>query len=474
MATAYADKFQQGLTGEQPIPESMPAPLPGQPAPAPGEDYNKGRTGHRILNAVMGFGAGLTGTGPEFLERLDKNRQEAMIKDMVLVDDALADGRVSDAREALLDRLKEIKRLGGNPRHTIHVLNQLDSGDFKGAKSYVRDGLDNAVRQGMLEPRQVDRTVTSQNQLLEFEGEGGEMKITDLPLRKDTGGSSGYVWGDSDLAVDKDGNQFHVARKGDKAGGISESDVTPVLGPDMQAQTPTSKLTILQRGQTPAQIVTHEGRVQSAKTEAEKDAEDTVAAKREGLAARDQMRNVNQMLTLLEKVETGGLTQYRQAIANFLNLKDPTTVTLGQLEQGFGDQVMVALNNMKGPATEREREYLERIKANIRKGTAVNRAMLQDVRAIAENKFKRGQWLQQNPGASVYDSFLQYGDDNFDQQQEPQPDQPTAAPALPAQQTAAPATPAAPAAPAVPAAAPTTGGKTFEERKASYLQPGTP
>jgi hypothetical protein len=107
--------------------------------------------------ALMGFGAGVQGRGPEFVaglqdqdRRLDEDRRQALLEDAFTTQQMLQSGDTAGTRAFLMDRIQNIERLGGDPSDTMGVLQKLDSGDVQGALRDVSTVVDFGVRSGRL------------------------------------------------------------------------------------------------------------------------------------------------------------------------------------------------------------------------------------------------------------------------------------------------------------------------------------
>ena len=103
-------------------------------------------TRQKIGRALSGFGAGVAGRGPQFLERLDEERSQAVLEDAFSVQQHLQRGDVGSARTTLINRLQAIEQLGGNPKDTDALLLKLERGDIEGVQNDVNTVVDFGVR----------------------------------------------------------------------------------------------------------------------------------------------------------------------------------------------------------------------------------------------------------------------------------------------------------------------------------------
>lgn len=121
-----------------------------------------------IGRALGGFGAGVAGKGSEYLQQLSEDRKNAMLEDALRVEDLLTSGDVSKARELVLDRIKNIQRLGGNPDDSMAFLKLLDAGDVQTAITEARSLVDYGVSQGRIKrPAEVGMSNWAYNQDLQ-------------------------------------------------------------------------------------------------------------------------------------------------------------------------------------------------------------------------------------------------------------------------------------------------------------------
>ena len=106
---------------------------------------------------LSAFGAGVQGRGQEFLQGLNQDRQQAMLKDAQRVQQDLAAGNVAGARKLLKRRVELISKLGGDPSDTAGLLSQIDSGDVEGALGEASTLVSFAQQQGFLPKPAADK-----------------------------------------------------------------------------------------------------------------------------------------------------------------------------------------------------------------------------------------------------------------------------------------------------------------------------
>lgn len=105
-----------------------------------------------IGQALQGFGAGVAGKGPEFVQQLDDRRKAAMAQDAYAVQQALQRNDIPTAMSLIDNRVEHLGRLGGDPSDTLRVRQKIASGDIKGALGDVTTFVDGATRAGYLKP----------------------------------------------------------------------------------------------------------------------------------------------------------------------------------------------------------------------------------------------------------------------------------------------------------------------------------
>jgi hypothetical protein len=126
----------------------------------------------KIAAALQGFGAGVQGRGPEFVEsmnarqqQLDERRQKAMARDAMRVYSQLNDGKTSDALELIQDRAKSIIDLGGDPADTLEIGRLILTGQTNLAQQELGGFLELAMQNGLIEPPKRPEPLTA-NQII--------------------------------------------------------------------------------------------------------------------------------------------------------------------------------------------------------------------------------------------------------------------------------------------------------------------
>lgn len=127
-----------------------------------------------IAQALGGFSAGIQGNGSQYSamldqrealdrekrmqnESLDRDRLKAMVQDSYGVKTLIESGKTSAAIKLLQNRIEHINRLGGDPRDTKAVYDQLVSGDpaqVMAAQKTLSDVVDAGVAGGLWAPPQ--------------------------------------------------------------------------------------------------------------------------------------------------------------------------------------------------------------------------------------------------------------------------------------------------------------------------------
>ena len=115
----------------------------------------------RIGLGLQGFGAGVEGRGPEFLnalqdrenaqtEKLSREREDALLQDAFMVSQHLQGGNTEGAIRLLENRIQHIDQLNGDPSDTIGLRDQIASGDTEGALRELNPLIQFAQAQGRL------------------------------------------------------------------------------------------------------------------------------------------------------------------------------------------------------------------------------------------------------------------------------------------------------------------------------------
>lgn len=114
-------------------------------------------TSQKIGQALMAYAAGSRGQGQQYHERLNEDRQKALVQDADTVKNLLESGETARARSLLINRVKSINSLGGDASDTVGVINDLDNGNLEGALNKVNYVVNLGRSKGLLaDPRQVE------------------------------------------------------------------------------------------------------------------------------------------------------------------------------------------------------------------------------------------------------------------------------------------------------------------------------
>lgn len=119
----------------------------------------------------------------------------------------------------------------------------------------------------------------------------------------------------------------------------------------------------------------------------------------------DNLIGLNETLTLLDSVKTGGpIANVSGSITKFLGT---TPADREELEFRLASRVLSNLKSTFGGAiTEGEREYLINISANIKKGNKGNRAIIQNLKEIQERAKKRNDLLLNSRNFEEYENTI--------------------------------------------------------------------
>jgi len=299
-----------------------------------------------IARGLQGFGAGVAGRGQEFLTGLDNQRKDAMIKDSYTVMKSLEAGDVGGARGLLMDRLKSIQKLGGDPSDTLSVLTKLDNDDVMGAFNDVSTVVSFAQAQGRLQipaSQQESRTPLYKNMVAAGLQPGSpEFEAAMMASINKKGGQTINIGGDGALTADE---KIELAARKKRAEKLAES-----------------------RG----------------KGVAERETADILT----GTTAARAIPTLDRSLALLNEIETGGIDAVALKTKQWLGVESANEAELvnalslnviKQLKPVFGSQF-----------TKAEGDWLKAIEAGTSKSTEGNRRLIATGIRLAKARVKRG------------------------------------------------------------------------------------
>lgn len=365
----------------------------------------------KIADALSGFSAGVAGRLPQHQVtqmQLSKERKRALAEDaneayMLLQADP------TKAADFLKERVKHIARLRGDPKDTLGVIQQIESGDIEGAARDLSIVVQAARQAGYLpelEPVGASQ-ITSGGQVVMPDGQGGFNAKTVRGFDVDAMKKANSQFGGQVTVKDSKGNLFFATTRRDPQTGNVETVMAP-FNPDIAA--PEGKVTVTgSYGLTPQEKIEQT----AAEKEASTGAQEISNYKKAGVEARAMIPRTQQMIDILSRVETGGINAVKKEVASFFNLDSEDAVNLGLLNSMLGKLVLSQIRQLGANPTEGERAFLVELQGSISQGTAINKAILDDLLEVQRAQFRRGQWLARNPGATIDDLLLIEDDSAF-------------------------------------------------------------
>ena len=304
-----------------------------------------------IARGLQGFGAGVAGRGPEFLQglqqqeqRLDNQRKNALLQDSFTVMQHLKRQEPGRAREVIINRLEAIKQLGGDPSDTLGLLTKIDAGDFAGAFNDVSTVVNFAQAQGLL------KTPTGS-------------KPTSLIQNIE---ATGLQRGTPEF---QDALRAHMARSGQTINVGDGAGLTTDEKVNLAARTKRAEELAKKRGAGVAQ----------------RESDDIDS----GLRASREVPNLKRSLDLLKSIETGGIDAALLKGKQFLGIESKDEA---ELVNSLSQNVLQQLRPIFGAQfTKAEGDWLKAIEAGPNKSTAGNIRLLERGLKLAKRRASTGQ-----------------------------------------------------------------------------------
>ena len=308
-----------------------------------------------IGEGLRGFGAGYDGRGTEFIaglnkqnERLDKSRQQAMLKDLSRLDGLLSEGSFDEARQLLVNRAGFIDKFGGNSSDTKGLVNLMDEGKNEEVRKLVSREIGTAVHMGLMKPRAAVKTITVYNE------ETGRNEIRVL----EANGQLGRMVG--------------LAKQG-------EAKQTINVG---------SGETTEQKELSKAQVLRYS------------------KGQEKGDVARDMIFSLDKLYAM-DDLNTGALAPLQQSLgqmANALGMNDDliktylnTNVSQGQtFIAETASMILKIMATQKGPQTNEDRIQIAKTIADLGNTPEANRFINNSARAIARRDINRAEFEQEH------------------------------------------------------------------------------
>lgn len=349
----------------------------------------------QFATALQGFGAGVSGQLPQFLEQQGRQKQrtalsnqkaretEAERQKTLLVDGSkmfrfAQQGNFQAVRDLAAARLNESQNFPGvdfsDTANILDAAQKAQAGDPNAQQkltAFLKRGADLAVGLGVVdEPKPGEAFTLSPGQTRfgpggEVVATGGEKKPTGRDVLSQVQ-SSQILPNGSTVQVFKDGS-------------------TRVTGPQGRVLTGQERQTAVEDAQEfGIDVQSRRAGGRTGATETEKRAGALITR---GIAAAESTATIRRALTLLETVKTGGLQAISLAAKQRLGIEGANE---GELSNSLGKAVLSQLRETFGAAfTESEGLRLERIEASFGKSAPTNRRLLQQALRIAERTSNR-------------------------------------------------------------------------------------
>ena len=282
-----------------------------------------------IGRRLQAFGAGVQGTGAEFVQSIKDERRRGMALDFRDIANFARAGNVDRALTLANNRLAEVGRLGGDPSSSQFVKTLLEAGQTEEALNFIDDIDQRFVSEGLLEPRQTSTVlpssaVSATGQVLSQAPSGAVSLETLQDFKVDpSAGGRGQIRSDTRVQ-DEAGNNFISAMIFNPNSNTTEEVLTPVGGGPAE---PVGRVVQVDaEGLTPTQRVEQSGleagtiAAATAAIAASKDAFEALGGVEQSISTLDEV-----LPLLQEGVDTGPilnrLPSFRQAALELDNIQ---------------------------------------------------------------------------------------------------------------------------------------------------------
>ena len=349
--------------------------------------------GPKLSTVLQGLQAAYTGQGPQFQQQMRAEEQQRMQNVMggLQLEDALTKSAAQDAlriqqlaktgdtRQAmdiLGDRVQLLQQIGADTTSTMRLADSLMSGGFDAILPQINSTVEMGVRTGMIEPfgGQVPSTFRS----LQLQAEAaGLTPGTDQYRDFMRFGGGDATLGGRGLQRFANGTAVQYMPDG------SSRVIHPVRGViDDPVEAEKLREDAFESGSVEA------GQIAGAQARAKGAAETARELIGRAVPAAESTAVLKRSLDLLDRVDTGTFADFKLAVTDFF---DVTGADAGELSQNLSRAVLSQLRQTFGAAfTEREGARLESISARFSQNNEVNRSLLRQALAIAENTARRG------------------------------------------------------------------------------------
>jgi len=346
-----------------------------------------------VPTLLRGLGAAATGQVPQFQQQMRAEEQQRMQNVMggLQLEDALTKSAAQDAlriqqlaktgdtRQAmdiLGDRVQLLQQIGADTTSTMRLADSLMSGGFDAILPQIDSTVEMGVRTGMIEPFGGQVPSTFRSLQLQAEAAGLTPGTPDYQEFMSYRGFEGRM-GAAKTINYKDGTFVTKPRVGppevyDRTGMLitDAAEKQRVLDAAIQSG-------IVYESDVATGVERAKGAVESARGLIDR-----------AVAAADSTAVLKRSLDLLDRVDTGTFADFKLAVTDFF---DVTGADAGELSQNLSRAVLSQLRETFGAAfTEDEGRRLESISARFSQNNEVNRSLLRQALAIAENTARRG------------------------------------------------------------------------------------
>tara|TARA_R100000951_G_scaffold116471_1_gene128473 strand:- start:2829 stop:4142 length:1314 start_codon:yes stop_codon:yes gene_type:complete len=353
-----------------------------------------------IERALMGLGAAVGGTVPQFRQQMmqedqmarqratadeeaAEKRKQTLFADASAASSLLSSGDTRGVVDLMQDRLNILSRLPGvDTRHTARYVEMAKAADQGSRQAFetLQFELGNAVKAGRAYNQiSGESSAPSSFRSLQLQAQAAGLKEGDADYQEFMryGGAAGDM-GAAKTVTYNNGTVVKITRTG----------APEVYGPNGQLVTDeTQKENVLIEARKEG--IAYEGDVAGARARGTKEQGRKQEFITKGLAAADATAIIRRSLQLLDRVETGGIgPQLGLAVRRMFGVEGADE---GELSANLGKAVLAQLRDVFGAAfTEQEGESLKKIEAGFGSDVATNRRLLNNSLAVAERAAARG------------------------------------------------------------------------------------
>ena len=346
-----------------------------------------------IPTLLRGLGAAATGQVPQFRQQMQAEETERMrnvmgglqleealtksaAQDALRIQQLAKTGDTRQAMDILGDRMQLEQQLGVNTLSTMRLAESLNSGGFEAIMPQIDSTVDMAVRIGLIEPFGGEVPSTFRSLQLQAEAAGLTPGTPDYQEFMSYRGFEGRM-GAAKTINYKDGTFVTKPRVGppevyDPTGRLitDAAEKQRVLDAAIQSG-------IVYESDVATGVERARGAVESARALIDR-----------AVPAAESTAVLKRSLDLLDRVDTGTFPAIKLAATDFFGV---TGADVGELSQNLSRAVLSQLRETFGAAfTENEGRRLENISARFTQNNEVNRNLLRQALAIAENTARRG------------------------------------------------------------------------------------